>query len=141
MATPLQQQARLRKFIYLGLILALFSLSHTFWLSVALLVPVGAAIMIQMASSNTLLQAMVPDALRGRVMSLYTMMFLGMAPFGGLFAGYMAERVGARATVAFGGAICLAAAIVFRVRLPALRSEARQLIVAQGLGGEVQTRT
>jgi MFS family permease len=118
-----------------GVALALFSLSHTFWLSVALLVPVGAAIMIQMASSNTLLQAMVPDALRGRVMSVYTMMFLGMAPFGGLLAGYLAERVGAPVTVALGGAICLVAAVVFRVRLPALRGEARQLIVAQGLGG------
>jgi MFS family permease len=118
-----------------GVALALFSLSRTFWLSVALLVPVGGSMMVQMASSNTLIQAMVPDALRGRVMSVYSMMFLGMAPFGGLFAGYMAERIGAPHTVAIGGAICLVAATVFRSRLPKLRGEARQLILAQGLAG------
>ncbi len=116
-----------------GVALGLFSLSHAFWLSVALLVPVGASMMVEMAASNTLIQAMVPNALRGRVMSVYSMMFLGMAPFGGLWAGYVAERIGAPATVAIGGVICIAAAIVFRVRLPTLRGEARELIVAQGL--------
>jgi len=119
----------------LGVALALFSLSQKFWLSVAPLVPVGASIMIQMASSNTLIQAMVPDPLRGRVMSVYSMMFLGMSPFGGLLAGYHAERLGAPTTVALGGGICLTAAIVFRVKLPALRGEARRLIAAQGLAG------
>jgi len=116
-----------------GICLGLFSLSRTFWLSVLLLVPVGFSMMVEMASSNTLIQAMVPDALRGRVMSVYSMMFLGMAPFGGLFAGYMAERLGAPLTVAIGGAICLVAAVIFHIRLPKLRGEARQLIVAQGL--------
>ena len=116
-----------------GIALGFFSLSRTFWLSVALLMPVGASMMVEMAASNTLIQAMVPDALRGRVMSVYSMMFLGMAPFGGLWAGYVAERIGAPATVAIGGTICIAAAIVFRVRLPSLRGEARELIVAQGL--------
>jgi MFS family permease len=117
-----------------GVALALFSLSRTFWLSVLLLVPVGASVMIQMASSNTLLQAMVPDGLRGRVMSLYSMMFLGMSPFGSFFAGYLAERVGAPVTVALGGTICFAASIVFRSRLPSLRPEARRLVAEQGLG-------
>jgi MFS family permease len=116
-----------------GVSLALFSLSRSFWLSVALLVPVGFSLMVQMASSNTLIQAMVPDQLRGRVMSVYSMMFLGMAPFGGLSAGYAAERIGAPATVAVGGAICVIAAVVFRMWLPKLRVEARELIVAQGL--------
>ncbi len=116
-----------------GVTLGLFSLSRGFWLSVALLVPVGFSMMVEMAASNTLIQAMVPDALRGRVMSVYSMMFLGMAPFGGLFAGYEAERIGAPGTVAIGGAICLVAAVIFRVRLPTLRGEARELIVAQGL--------
>jgi MFS family permease len=116
-----------------GIALGLFSLSRSFWLSVALLVPVGASMMVQMASSNTLIQAMVPDSLRGRVMSVYSMMFLGMAPFGGLFAGYMAERIGAPHTVAVGGGVCLIAAAVFRRQLPKLRVEARELIVAQGL--------
>ena len=116
-----------------GVTLALFSLSRSFWLSVVLLVPVGYSLMVQMAASNTLIQAMVPDALRGRVMSVYSMMFLGMAPFGGLSAGYAAEHIGAPATVAGGGAICLVAAIIFRLHLPSVRGEARALIVAQGL--------
>lgn len=116
-----------------GVALALFSLSRTFWLSVLLLVPVGASIMVQMASSNTLLQAMVPDNLRGRVMSMYSMMFLGMSPFGGLLAGFLAERLGAPVIVALGGSLCLIAAIIFRTRLPSFRVEARRLIAEQGL--------
>ena len=78
-----------------GVSLVLFSLSRSFWLSAALLVPVGFCMMVQMASSNTLMQSMVPDALRGRVMAVYSMMFMGMAPFGALFAGLLAERLGA----------------------------------------------
>ncbi|MEP7310937.1 MAG: MFS transporter [Acidobacteriota bacterium] len=119
-----------------GVALGLFSLSRTFWLSVVLLVPVGYSLMVQMAASNTLIQAMVPDALRGRVMSVYSMMFLGMAPFGGLSAGYAAEHIGAPATVAVGGAVCLVAAIIFRLHLPSVRGEARALIVAQGLAAD-----
>jgi len=118
-----------------GIALLLFALSKTFWLSAALLVPVGAAMMVQMAASNTLIQAMVPDALRGRVMAVYSMMFMGMAPFGAVFAGSVAERIGAAQTVAVGGLVCIAAATVFAVRLPAHRVEARQLIIAQGLAG------
>jgi len=88
--------------------------------------------LIQMASCNTLIQTMVPDALRGRVMSVYSMMFMGMAPFGALLAGTIAHRLGAPATVAMGGAVCIAGSIVFGSKWPALRSEARDLIVAQG---------
>jgi MFS family permease len=118
-----------------GVSLLLFAYSRSFWLSAALLVPVGAAMMVQMAASNTLIQAMVPDALRGRVMAVYSMMFMGMAPFGALFAGSMAGRIGAPGTVALGGAACIVASIAFRLRLPAIRDEARQLIVAQSLAG------
>jgi MFS family permease len=118
-----------------GAALVLFSTSRTLWLSVLLLVPVGGSMMVQMASSNTLVQAMVPDALRGRVMAVYSMMFMGMAPFGALFAGSVAERIGAPHTVVFGGVVCIGAAILFALRLPSIRAEARQLIVAQGLAG------
>ena len=118
-----------------GLALIAFSFSRTFWLSALLLIPVGAAMMVEMAASNTLLQAMVPDALRGRVMALYSMMFMGMAPFGALFAGWLAERVGAPATVAIGGVICLIGAGVFSLHLPKIRTEARELIVAQEMAG------
>jgi MFS family permease len=118
-----------------GISLLLFSMSRHFWLSVVLLVPVGASMMVQMAASNTLIQAMVPDALRGRVMAVYSMMFMGMAPFGALLAGSLADRIGAPITVAAGGIVCVCAAVVFRLRLPALRGEARQLIVAQEMAG------
>ncbi len=118
-----------------GAALILFSLSRTFWLSALLLVPVGGAMMVQMASSNTLIQAMVPDELRGRVMAVYSMMFMGMAPFGALWAGWVAERIGAPLTVVIGGVACMGGALIFGVRLPSLRGEARALIVAQGLAG------
>ena len=118
-----------------GVALIAFSLSRLFWLSALLLVPVGASLMVEMASSNTLIQAMVPNDLRGRVMAVYSMMFMGMAPFGALFAGWIAERIGAPETVAFGGLICAAAAGVFSLRLRALRPEGRRLIVAQEVAG------
>jgi len=76
-----------------GFSLVLFAFSRHFWLSVALLLPVGFCMMLGMASSNTLIQAMTPDHLRGRVMAMYTMMFMGMAPFGSLFAGGIAEHL------------------------------------------------
>jgi MFS family permease len=93
--------------------------------------------MLQMASSNTLIQTMVPDHMRGRVMALYSMMFMGMAPFGAFFGGAFAHRLGAPITVAVGGVACVFGAIWFGRALPELRIEARRLIVAQGLvGGE-----
>jgi MFS family permease len=118
-----------------GLALIAFSSSRIFWLSAALLIPVGASMMVEMASSNTLIQAMVPNELRGRVMAVYSMMFMGMAPFGALFAGSVAERFGAPETVAFGGVVCCVASAVFTFRLPALRPEGRQLIIAQEVAG------
>ncbi len=113
----------------------LFSFSRNFWLSVALLLPAGYSMMLQMACSNTLVQTMVPDQLRGRVMSVYSMMFMGMAPFGAFFGGALAHHIGAPATVAIGGATCVLGAIMFGRALPNLRIEARRLIVAQGLAG------
>jgi MFS family permease len=118
-----------------GLSLVLFSLSRHFWLSVVLLFPVGFCMMLQMAASNTLIQAMVPDQLRGRVMAMYTMMFMGMAPFGSLFSGALAEHLGATFTVSVGAVACIAAAFVFFFHLPKIRVEARRLIVAQEVAG------
>jgi MFS family permease len=119
----------------LGISLVLFSVSHSLWLSVALLLPVGYSMMLQMACSNTLIQTMVPDQLRGRVMSVYSMMFMGMAPFGAFFGGALAHRIGAPITVAIGGVACFLGAIWFWRALPDLRIEARRLIIAQGLAG------
>jgi MFS family permease len=122
--------------IAFGASLVLFSFSRWFFLSVVLLVPVGYAVMLQMSSSNTMIQAMVPDELRGRAMAVYTMMFMGMAPMGSLFAGVLADRIGAPWTVAIGGIGAMAGGFLFWRRLPKLRFEARELLVAQGLAGE-----
>ena len=115
-----------------GASLILFSFSRSLPLSVALLLPAGFCMLIQMASSNTLIQTMVPDELRGRVMSVYSMMFMGMAPFGALVAGAIAHRIGSPLTVALGGTLCIAGSLVFGSKWPAVRGEARQLILAQG---------
>jgi MFS family permease len=118
-----------------GIALVLFAYTRIFWLSAGLLIPVGFFIMIEMASSNTLIQSMVPDQLRGRVMSIYSMMFMGMAPIGALLSGAVAHVMGAPATVAMGGVLCLVAAVGFSLFLPSVRTTARQLIMAQGLTG------
>ena len=118
-----------------GTSLILFSLSRSYPLSVVLLVPVGFFVMVQMASTNTLIQSMVPDRLRGRTMAVYSMMFLGLAPIGALLAGTLADRIGAPWTVALGGIGAIVGAAIFAHHLPKIRVEARELIVAQGLAG------
>jgi len=100
---------------------------------VAVLVPTGLCMMLQMACTNTLIQSMVPDRLRGRVMAVYSMMFMGMAPFGALFAGVVASHLGAPLTVGMGAVGCLLGAAVFARHLPGLRGEALRLILAQGM--------
>ena len=125
-----------------GVTLALFSLSRNFYLSTILLVPVGFCMMLQMSSSNTLIQAMVPDRLRGRVMAVYSMMFMGMAPFGALLGGALADRIGAPLTISMGSVACVGGAVLFRINLPRIRGEARRLIVAQSsAGGEPPVET
>ncbi len=116
---------------FFGISLILFAWSRSFLLSAALLLPVGFFMMVQMASSNTLIQTMVPDRLRGRVMSVYSMVFIGMSPFGALLAGSMAERLGAPATVCIGAVACIAGGIVFLYRIPGLRAQAHALMAAQ----------
>jgi MFS family permease len=120
-----------------GASLIAFAISHSFWLSCALLLPTGFSLMVQMGSTNTLIQSMSPDHLRGRVMSVYSMMFMGMAPIGALLAGVAAARWGAPVTVGGGGVICIFGAAAFSFRLPGLRAEARHLMAAaQMAGGE-----
>jgi MFS family permease len=114
-----------------GISLLLFAWSTTMWLSALALVPVGFCMMLQMASSNTLIQSMAPDALRGRVMAIYSMMFMGMAPVGALLAGSLADRLGAPLIVGVGGTLAILGAITFSFWLPALRPEAWRLITAQ----------
>jgi MFS family permease len=117
-----------------GISAIVFALSRNFALSVVALVPLGISMMVQASSTNTLIQSMVPDALRGRVMAVYSMMFVGLGPFGALIAGSLAERVGAPKTVAAGAVLTIMGAIAFAVRLPQLRGEAVKLIIAQQPG-------
>ena len=114
-----------------GVFLVLFAYSRMFWVSAVLLIPVGLFMMVQMASTNTLIQSMVPDRLRGRVISLYSMMMMGMAPLGALLAGGVSERLGAPITVAIGGVCSVVGAAWFGTQLPVIRGEARRLIIAQ----------
>lgn len=118
-----------------GVALLVFSFSRALWLSAALLVPTGFCMMIQMASSNTLIQSMVPDRLRGRVMSVYAMTFMGMAPLGALLAGSLAHKLGAPMTVGIGGVVAIVGAAVFGSKLSAIRPAAREMIVAQQMAG------
>ena len=120
-----------------GASLVAFAASRNLWLSAVIMVPTGFSIMMQMGSSNTLIQSMVPDQLRGRVMSVYSMMFMGMAPIGSLFAGAAAARFGAPATVAASGVLCMISAVVFRILLPQIRVGARKLIVAQEMAAGI----
>lgn len=114
-----------------GLLLIVFALSRNYWLSVALMVPIGVSMMVQMASSNTLIQAMTPDRLRGRVMAIYSMMLMGMAPIGALLAGTAADQFGAPVVVATGGLLALLMGALFWIRLPTLRVQARELVISQ----------
>lgn len=114
----------------LGISLILFSFSANIWLSIIILLFVGFSMMTQMSASNTLIQAMVPDELRGRVMSVYSMMFMGMAPLGALLAGTLAGFLSAPYTVAIGGVVCIIGGIIFGLRLPKIRPEGRQMILA-----------
>jgi MFS family permease len=116
-----------------GLSLIAFSASRSFGLSVATLLLCGFFMMMHMAASNTLLQVLTPDALRGRVMAAYSMAFMGMAPFGALGAGTAADRLGAPLAVAVGGIAVIAGGVYFAIRLPKLRVSARALLAAREL--------
>ncbi len=93
-----------------------FGFSPWAWLSLLMMIATGAGMMIQMAASNTLIQTLVSEDKRGRVMSFYTMAFFGMTPFGSLAAGFLADRIGAQMTVAIGGVATMLAAIAFASR-------------------------
>jgi MFS family permease len=108
--------------------LAGFAASSRMWLSCAMLFVAGFAVMLQVGASNTLIQSMVPDRLRGRAMSVYSMMYIGIGPFGAMVAGFAAGGFGARFTILAGAVVCLLAGTVFAFQLPAIRPIARQLI-------------
>ena len=119
-----------------GLGLAGISLSHSLGISLILLLATGFAMVAQMAGSNALLQSIVEEEKRGRVMSFYTLAFFGMGPLGSLLSGGLAGVIGISATFLIFGAICLTASLVFTALLPELRRAIRPMYVRAGVLGD-----
>jgi MFS family permease len=117
--------------------LVAFSLSHVGWLSMLLVLVAGFGMMVQMASSNTVLQTVVDDDKRGRVMSFFTMAFMGMAPFGSLLAGGLASRIGAQNTLIIGGGFCIAGAALFATKLRTMRETLHPIYRKMGIMPEI----
>jgi len=124
---------------FFGVGLIAFSQSNIFLLSLALMLVVGAGMIMQMTSSNTILQTIVDDDKRGRVMSFYTMAFMGTAPFGSLLAGYLASVIGAPNTLMIGGVSCILGAIAFARKLPEIKKTIRPVYIRLGILSEVNT--
>jgi len=110
-----------------------FAFSHTVWVSMFLMMVVGFSMMQIVASGNTILQTIVDEDKRGRVMSFYTLTFVGIAPFGSLIAGSLANRIGAPATVFIGGVLCLLVSVWYFARLDAIRKIVRPIYVERGI--------
>jgi MFS family permease len=117
----------------LGAGLILFGFSRNFWLSLVVLAICGFGMMQQMAASTTIIQTIVEEDKRGRVMSYCTVALVGMAPFGSLLAGSVAHAIGASRTVMLSGGFCLAGAIWFSTQLKAVRKVTRPIYVNLGL--------
>ncbi len=113
--------------------LVAFGLSHNLWLSLPMMLVTGFGMMQGITSSNTILQTLVDEKMRGRVMSYYTMAFVGMAPFGSLFAGALARIIGAQNTVIISGTACICGGLLFFTRLPGIRKEMRPIYERLGI--------
>jgi MFS family permease len=117
----------------LGDALILSGLSHTLWLSLALMLFVGFGLMQGPSASKTIIQSLEPEDKRARVMSYYTMAFFGAAPFGSLLAGTLAHRIGAPPTVIFTGVFCVVGSFCFTLELPKIRVITRPIYQEMGL--------
>jgi MFS family permease len=124
-----------------GFGLVTFSLSRIFLLSLILMVIIGMGMMLQMATSNTIIQTIVDEDKRGRVMSIYAMAFMGTAPFGSFLAGSIASVLGAPNTLIIGGILCISGALVFASRLKNLRTIVRPVYIRLGIIPEVKEET
>jgi len=123
--------------IVFGLGLAVVSFMTTHWLVFVLLVPTGFGLVATLASCNTLLQTLTDDDKRGRVMGFYAMAMMGMAPFGCLLFGSVAEWIGVPHTLLMGGMICTAGALYFEHWRPIVRRMARRVDVNKGIVPEI----
>jgi MFS family permease len=121
-----------------GLGLIGFGLSRALWLSLLILPVVGAGFMVSLAATNTIVQTITEEELRGRVMAFYTMAFLGTAPLGSLLAGVLADRIGEPRTIIAGGVACVLGAAWFASRLPRLRELVRPIYLRQGIIGAAE---
>jgi MFS family permease len=110
-----------------------FAFARSLWVALLLLPVVGAGFMVQMAATNTVLQTLVDDHLRGRVMAFYTMAFFGTAPIGSLVAGVAADRIGSPWTIAICGIVCVLSGLWLGSRLPALRAVVHPIYIARGI--------
>jgi len=117
--------------------LVLVSLARAAWVAGALLTLTGFGAIVTSAGVNTVLQTLVDEHMRGRIMSLYMVAFVGTGPFGALAGGWLASRLGAPSTLALGGAGCLALSLWFSRALPALRAAARPVLARRGVLPEV----
>jgi MFS family permease len=117
--------------------LVFFGMSHWLWLSLLLMLITGFSMMQQMSASNTIMQTIVDENKRGRVMSFYTMAFIGVTPFGSLLAGLAASSIGAPRTVIIGGILCIFASLWFWKKLKHIRSVVRPIYVELGILPEV----
>lgn len=120
-----------------GLGVIAFALSGALWFSMVVICVSGFAMMVQMAASNTVLQTIVEEDKRGRIMSLFTMAFMGMVPFGNLLAGSLAGKIGAPNTLLLGGTCCIIGALMFIRKLPSLRDKVRPIYIEKGIIPEV----
>jgi MFS family permease len=116
-----------------GVGLVAFSFSRVLWLSLAILPFVGGGFMVSLAATNTIIQTVVEDRLRGRVMAFFAMAFLGTAPIGSLISGVVADRIGAPGTIRLGGIACIAGAAWFAAQLPTIRRLIRPIYVERGI--------
>jgi len=119
--------------VIFGIGLIAFGLSHYLWLSMLMMLVTGFGMMQGLTGSNTIIQTLVDENMRGRVMSYYTMAFVGMAPFGSLLAGTVAHAIGAPRTVIVSGVACILGGIWFTTQLPAIRRDMRPIYMRLGI--------
>jgi MFS family permease len=127
--------------LLLGASIAWFAITHMLWLALILAAVSGFGTIISFAAGNTMLQAIVDDHMRGRLMAFYIMAVMGTAPVGSLLGGWLAtpERLGVSRTVALSGALCVITSLLFMSKLPQLRKLVRPIYVRKGIIPEVAT--